>query len=204
MGGPGSGRWQVGKFTTDDFAREDVLRVWRYYELIPVDEVFTLTFNIAPLDMKPLRIETRVELEWTPCHFGGFRPWFICPCCRRRSRILYARPTYACRVCWDLAYEVCREDATERSLRKANKKLRRLGALVEGVWERSGRPKGMHWTTYQGLVGDVGAALERALPGLRARRQAELKRRAKYWAFLTEIEDSLCAREYPTGLPDRS
>ena len=32
-----------------------------------------------------------VYLDWTPCHLGGQRPWFICPNdgCGRRVAILY-------------------------------------------------------------------------------------------------------------------
>jgi hypothetical protein len=54
-----------------------------------------------------------VPLEWTPCHFGGVRPWFRCPLvvdgvpCRRRCRILF-RPYnsryFACRRCHRLSY----------------------------------------------------------------------------------------------------
>jgi Transposase DDE domain len=31
-------------------------------------------------------------LEWTPCNYGGARPWFLCPMdgCRRRVAVLYA------------------------------------------------------------------------------------------------------------------
>ena len=54
-----------------------------------------------------------VPLEWTPCHFGGVRPWFRCSLvangvpCRRRCRILY-RPWgalyFGCRHCHRLTY----------------------------------------------------------------------------------------------------
>jgi hypothetical protein len=53
-------------------------------------------------------------VTWTRCHFGGVRPWFLCPAergsvpCLRRCRVLY-RPfgasCFACRVCWGLTYE---------------------------------------------------------------------------------------------------
>jgi hypothetical protein len=42
-------------------------------------------------------IEEPVALEWTPCNFGGERPWFICPsvihgvACGRRVAILYGQ-----------------------------------------------------------------------------------------------------------------
>jgi hypothetical protein len=55
-----------------------------------------------------------VDLDSTPCYFGGVRWWFICPlivngaACRRRSRILYLPPgaTYfGCRECHQLSYD---------------------------------------------------------------------------------------------------
>jgi hypothetical protein len=53
-------------------------------------------------------------VTWTRCHFGGVRPWFVCPAerggvpCGRRCRVLY-RPfgasVFACRRCFGLTYE---------------------------------------------------------------------------------------------------
>ena len=55
-----------------------------------------------------------VLLEWTPCYYGGARPWFLCPAsvgddraCTRRCRVLYrplGGPVFACRGCWQLSY----------------------------------------------------------------------------------------------------
>lgn len=51
-----------------------------------------------------------VHLDWTPAHFGGRRPWFICGNCRRRVAILYGAGKYfACRHCYDLTYLSCQE-----------------------------------------------------------------------------------------------
>jgi hypothetical protein len=50
----------------------------------------------------------RVPLEWTPCNFGGERPWFCCPRCDDRVGKLYKPPRRArflCRDCHDLVYE---------------------------------------------------------------------------------------------------
>ena len=43
-----------------------------------------------------------VWLDWTPCHFGGERPWFRCPAmgCGRRVAILYGGRIFACRHCY--------------------------------------------------------------------------------------------------------
>src|SRR3712207_2963768 len=53
-----------------------------------------------------------VELDWTPCNFGGERPWFLCPGagCSRRVAVLYGPGNYfLCRQCYDLSYESQRE-----------------------------------------------------------------------------------------------
>jgi hypothetical protein len=46
-----------------------------------------------------------IGLEWTPCNFGGERPWFVCEECSGRVRILYG-PTLPllCRQCRGLSY----------------------------------------------------------------------------------------------------
>jgi hypothetical protein len=47
----------------------------------------------------------RVPISWTACHFGGRRPWFECPYCRRRSAVIYiGDKDIACRRCFGLAY----------------------------------------------------------------------------------------------------
>jgi hypothetical protein len=57
-------------------------------------------------------VKEPVSLEWTPCNFGGERPWFVCPGvvngkrCGRRVAILYGPGKYfLCRHCYDLRYE---------------------------------------------------------------------------------------------------
>ena len=53
-----------------------------------------------------------VDLDWTPCNFGGKRPWFLCPAngsepgsyCKRREAVLYGGAFFACRHCCQLAY----------------------------------------------------------------------------------------------------
>jgi hypothetical protein len=48
-----------------------------------------------------------VPIEWTPCNFGGTRPWFRCPAkdCTRRVRFLYqVNGVFICRRCSNLTY----------------------------------------------------------------------------------------------------
>ena len=93
----------------------------------------------------------RIDIEWTPCHFGGERPWWTCPHCGRRCAIVYARGPwpFMCRLCANLTYETSQSDAYTRANCKSNKRRERLG------WERGApfppKPKGMHWRTWDRL-----------------------------------------------------
>ncbi|WBV70692.1 hypothetical protein PGH42_12355 [Legionella pneumophila] len=93
-------------------------------------------------------------LNWTPCRFGGERPWFICPAkgCQRRVAILYSGSIYACRHCHQLAYTSQREADYDRALRQAEKIRGKLG-WDTGIFEmEGGKPKGMHWSTFERLA----------------------------------------------------
>jgi len=95
-------------------------------------------------------------LSWTPCHFGGERPWFICPApdCTRRVAILYGFPDLACRNCHSLSYRSQSETPGDRAARKANKIRRKLG-WKPGILNKNGwKPKGMHWDTFWKLYGE--------------------------------------------------
>jgi hypothetical protein len=46
-----------------------------------------------------------VSIVFSRCNFGGRRPWFLCPVCKRRVAILYAAGYFRCRSCLKLAYE---------------------------------------------------------------------------------------------------
>jgi hypothetical protein len=69
----------------------------------------------------------QVPLTWTPCGWGGVRPWFLCPICRGRAAVLYCREAPACRRCARLVYPSTREDPADRALRRANEVRARLG-----------------------------------------------------------------------------
>lgn len=52
-----------------------------------------------------------LELERTPCYFGGKRPWFLCPGCHRRRLVLYFQgETFRCRLCHNLTYASANEN----------------------------------------------------------------------------------------------
>ena len=60
-----------------------------------------------PMPGKALKGEG-IPVAWTPCNFGGYRPWFVCPekegGCGRRVAILYEPNPPLCRICRGLCY----------------------------------------------------------------------------------------------------
>ncbi len=109
------------------------------------------------------RVRERVALDRTQCNYGGDRPWFRCPGCRRRVALLYGGPRFRCRQCHGLAYRSTREDALTRAFGRANDLARRAGGMA-GIPGR--KPHGMHWRTYERLIERWEEAEERALGGL--------------------------------------
>jgi Zn-finger protein len=94
-----------------------------------------------------------VYLDWTPCHFGGQRPWFLCPAhgCGRRVALLYGGAIFACRHCHQLTYQSQRESHYQRAGRKVDKIIERLGrASDDNCWPE--KPKNMRWRTYHRLI----------------------------------------------------
>jgi len=93
-----------------------------------------------------------VVLAWTPCNFGGERPWFLCSglACRRRVAKLYLRDLYfLCRHCHDLTYASRQQrDALETAARKIRSIRRKLGGSLRVDEPFPPRPKRMHRRTY--------------------------------------------------------
>lgn len=106
----------------------------------------------------------RVAVEWTPCNYGGRRPWWICPVCGMRVAILYDSRKYACRHCHDLTFKSTRTAPGSKHFSRANKVRDRLG-WGGGVASPMGdRPKGMHLTTYLRLLNELNRHGMAALP----------------------------------------
>ena len=91
----------------------------------------------------------RVPLLFTPCNYGGTRPWFGCPHCGARVAVLYMRRGgFYCRKCARVAYHSQSEDACGRSWRVQQKAEAKLGK----GWAR---PKGMHAATRKKLLATI-------------------------------------------------
>ena len=177
MGGVGSGRWRYGvKSTTDDYLTIDVRRFSRIGLLRPSfggglrwtrnGEAIASIQVQAEDDRVILRYRYRrgdgdwkddsypVRIARTPCNFGGWRPWFVCPAlgCGRRVAILYVGGIFACRHCYQLAYPSAREDAGDRATRRADRIRARLGWSPGILSAPEGKPKWMRWRTFERLT----------------------------------------------------
>ncbi len=125
-------------------------------------------------------VRERIGLERTPCRYGGSRPWFRCPGCKRRRAVLYSvGGRFRCRGCHDLAYESTREDVGERARRRADKLRRKLGNTGGPGWRGvPPKPPRMHWATYQRLVNEI----------LEAEREAMAAWTAEMEKLLAQVE----------------
>jgi len=108
-------------------------------------------------------VDELVNLTWTPCHFGGQRPWFQCPgvvngipCKRRVAKLYSGGRYYFCRQCYNLTYESRRESEAFRLISKVQKIRMRLGGTANLSERFPAKPKHMHWNTYNKLHAESG------------------------------------------------
>ena len=111
-----------------------------------------------------------VDVAWTACHYGGQRPWWLCPGagCGRRVAVLYGANALACRHCHQLAYKSQRQAPDDRAYKRADKLRARLGWGPGVIHAPGGKPKGMHWRTFWRLHARYDASVIQALGGANA------------------------------------
>lgn len=108
-----------------------------------------------------------VPLSWTPCNFGGSRPWFVClgvvngvPCGRRVAKLYLKGRYFLCRYCHDLAYSSQQEAHRYAALRRCQRIRQKLGGTANMIEPFPDKPKGMHLKTYIRLLGEYEKANE--------------------------------------------
>lgn len=86
-----------------------------------------------------------ISLDKTPCYFGGYRYWFLCPLrgirCDKRVGVLYLRNgSFGCRSCHGLTYFTRKLNSVIRhcSEYKGEKAERLLNKIHRSSW--GGRP----------------------------------------------------------------
>jgi hypothetical protein len=177
MGGWGSGRRLSSKEITTDYRRFDVLSLHRGGWLRP-GVTFISHWYVGGVEQSTIKgwaesdritlsyrhqyngedwetLNYPIYLDRTPCHYGGSRPWFVCPGrgCGRRVAVLYAGRLFVCRHCRQLAYESQREAPHLRALGRVFSMQERMG--WKGMCADDGPPprrKGMHHKTYERLA----------------------------------------------------
>ncbi len=93
-----------------------------------------------------------IFLDKTRCNYGGFRYWFKCPKCNKRSGVLYSKHNnFFCRKCHKLPYPSQREHEVYQLMRKMKKIRKRLGASLNLSDPILTKPKSMHWKTFEYL-----------------------------------------------------
>jgi hypothetical protein len=108
-------------------------------------------------------VHQRVPIRWTPCRFGGERPWFVCDvhangvyCGRRVAKLYGAGRLFACRRCYRLGYAIQRDGPMDRAHHRLRSLHRKLGADYDGPdGMPPRRPKWMRRRTYQRVVRQI-------------------------------------------------
>jgi hypothetical protein len=107
----------------------------------------------AQIDWDGERLTIRdqvIDIERTPCRFGGHRFWFRCSC-GLHIATLYSpngRP-WGCRHCHRLTYAARQAVPRDRHLLRAQRIRRRLGGSPNMLEDFPPKPKGMHWQRYE-------------------------------------------------------
>ena len=140
------------------------------------DDKLRLLYTVTRDDDERQDYDDLFFIEWTGCHYGGKRPWFLCPGCSKRRTKLYMPPgraLFRCRECWDLNYtssQVRRKifDETAHKIRRLKSKLGDDGLAWDPV---PPKPKNMHWETYAALAEEIRGLQD----GLAAEMLAEIR-----------------------------
>ncbi len=176
MGGFGSGRWPRNerKVLVNECHSIDI-RMWKKQGWLEpnttityghglhiqiykgeIELKFTFADGIVGRDDCQRCYTEYVNIHRQECHFGGKRPAFVCPSCRRRSFILYQRHGYyRCRSCCKLAHPSQLECSYYRMINRAYKLLRQIHQDASLMLPIPEKPKGMHGITYRRIVREV-------------------------------------------------
>ncbi|PIR39130.1 MAG: hypothetical protein COV35_04515 [Alphaproteobacteria bacterium CG11_big_fil_rev_8_21_14_0_20_39_49] len=184
MGGSGSGSWYrwSKKDTISDYNNLNMKRLveegivgeskhkigsWQWLRSGEVTSSISYTSNTLTSGSSYLRLrytnknsdqeyDYKVHLTTTSPNYGGKRWWFICPAkgCGRRVGVLYGGKIFACRHCYNLAYDSQNDGMHYRMLTKAQNIHRKLGGSG-CTMDYVKKPKGMHWKTYNRLMEEM-------------------------------------------------
>lgn len=163
-GAAGSCKWERGGEKTAELS-------WQIDEAAGGDgPVMRLGYQVRESDGEDgVTVNQEAPITYTEPNYGGRRPWFECPSCERRSRLLYLPPglplherRFRCRECHDFGYESSRASGNiTRTIRLRYNRVRgKLGAPPSHPNSMEppfipDRPKGMHQETYDELIDEM-------------------------------------------------
>ena len=140
-----------------------------------------LAYRFNEREVRELVMVSRV-----PNHYGGDRPFLICPGCGRRVRFLYLSwGRFRCRSCARLNYRSQQDTKDEfYPYRAAVKMLRERFKVPEDQIPVPmdlphffpDKPKGMRWTTYRALLERYGVLVQQYSRTMISRAEAILSR----------------------------
>lgn len=117
-----------------------------YTENHPCIDIAQLSIQSGAAFIRPNGSNIAIEIEWRPLHFGGAKPFFLCPVCNRRCRKLYELACYKCR---GLRHRTRSLSPADRAMRKAILHRRRYGQVDGGIAEPfPDKPPNMKWEKY--------------------------------------------------------
>ena len=89
-----------------------------------------------------------IPVQWTRCHFGGYRPWLECVCRRRAGKLYDSGFGFACRQCLNLIYECQRRSRNGRLCMRLAKLRACCGGSPSIIQPFPEKPPRMHRRTY--------------------------------------------------------
>jgi hypothetical protein len=161
-----SGYLSVSKFGSWQWTRGDEMTA--SIQITGARDVVTLDYRIRSYGEDWQSVRQRVPIRWSPCRFGGERPWFVCAvhangmyCGRQVAKLYGGGRLFACRHCYRLGYAIQRDGPMDRAHHRLRRLHRKLGADCEGpdgIPPR--RPKWMRQRTYDRVVQQIEAGEE--------------------------------------------
>ena len=139
----------MGKLaTTASLSNYPKLRIASYRDELKQDsKALKLAYSYCGKDY-----QYKIRLDKTPCHYGNYRYWFICPHCGKRVGVLYCAGLYVCRHCIGANYATQLMQPIDKLFSKVEKIRHRLQWQAGIAHGHGAKPKGMHYKTYFKLV----------------------------------------------------
>lgn len=134
------------------------------------DDRIELAYRYREGDGPWTPVHEAIALSWSPRRLGGAQPYFLCPDCARRVRIVYLLAArFRCRFCHGLVYASSQEGPRDRLVRRIQKRRRQLGADPGIEAPLPPRPKTMRQEAYDQLCKAIAADEAALLDDLWAR-----------------------------------